>query len=170
VREEDLEPRSTQVELRDIHARLDKMEQDNRSQFAHFGDKLQALEVSLARGTRFPAAAWVATAALALTVLGSGAGLYGQMLVTQRIAQEAADAIKAHIIEMGPAESLVWKMEERIKALENRIVGQGPDGWHRRDHETYARMVEAQIGAVERRLQTVEHLQAALCERVRQCK
>jgi hypothetical protein len=31
-------------------------------------------------------------------------------------------------------------MEERIKSLESRIVGVGPSGWHRPDHDLYAKM------------------------------
>ncbi len=57
-----------------------------------------------------------------------------------------------------------------MKNLESRIVGQGPDGWHRRDHETYAAMVSTQIQGLERRVTTTEELQQHVCDRVRACK
>lgn len=157
-------------ELRDIHHRIDALKEEGERQYASLTEKLHALEVAIARGGRFPPAAWVAAVGLAMSVVGTGAVLYGELAVTQRIAREASEAIKAHIVEMGPAEAAVWKMDERVKGLESRIVGQGPDGWHRRDHETYSKMVEAQIGGLERRLGTVEAAQAALCQRVSSCK
>ena len=47
-------------------------------------------------------------------------------------------------------------LEERVKSLESRIVGVGPGGWHRADHDTYAKMVEAQLAELETRLQYLE--------------
>lgn len=47
-------------------------------------------------------------------------------------------------------------LEERVKSLENRIVGVGPNGWHRQDHEGYARMIEAQLSELETRLRFIE--------------
>jgi septal ring factor EnvC (AmiA/AmiB activator) len=47
-------------------------------------------------------------------------------------------------------------LAERIKALEGRIVGVGPNGWHRADHDNYAKLVETQIGAIQHRLEQLE--------------
>jgi len=170
VRDEDVEDRSTQLELRDLHHRIDALKEEGERQFSSLSDKLHALEVAVARGGRFPAAAWVAAIGLALTMVGTGAALYGQLLVTTRLAQEAKDAITGHITEMGPAESEVWRMSERIKALENRIVGQGPDGWHRRDHDLYAAMMDERNSRLKQRLDLVEKKQEEICVRIQTCK
>lgn len=157
-------------ELRDIHHRIDALKEENERQFISLTDKLHALEVAVARGGRFPPGAWVAALGLALSVVGTGAVLYGQLAVTQRVSQEAMDAITLHMTEMAPAETLVWKMDERLKSLESRIVGQGPDGWHRRDHDLYAQMQDERNDRIKTRLDAIEKKQELLCERVRECK
>lgn len=159
-----------QEELRDVHRRIDALKEESERHFSSLTDKLHSLEVAVASGNRFPAAAWVAAAGIALSIIGTGAVLFSKLETTGLVATQAFQAIKDHVTEMGPAEQVVWKMDERIKSLESRIVGQGPDGWHRRDHDTYAAMVAEQIKALDRRVSTVEQLQAAVCERVRACK
>ena len=162
--------RLTGDELRDIHRKIDTLERESERQFTSLTEKLHALEVAVVRGTRFPAAAWVAAVSLGLTVVGTGGVLFAKLETTHLVASQAFTAIKEHVMEMGPAEQVVWKLDERVKSLEGRIVGQGPDGWHRRDHEAYAEMVKAQIGALEQRAQRLEDVQATVCDRVRQCK
>jgi len=59
--------------------------------------------------------------------------------------------------------------EERIKALEGKIVGIGPEGWHRRDHDLYARMIDERNDRIKLRLETIEAKQEQLCERMKNC-
>ena len=71
---------------------------------------------------------------------------------------------------MGEWEKRLPLLEERIKGLEGRIVGQGPEGWHRRDHDLYAKMIDERNDRIRARLEAVEKRQEQLCERVRECK
>ena len=61
-------------------------------------------------------------------------------------------------------------MEERIKSLESRIVGTGPSGWHRQDHDLYAAMMDERNNRIKARLDQVEHKQEEICARVQTCK
>jgi hypothetical protein len=184
VREGEAEDRTTQAELRDLHHRIDSLKEEGERQYASLTDKLHQLEVTLARGTRFPAAAWVAAAAIVLSTVGTGAVLYSKLVAADDHATKALSLIEEHL-KAAPAHRYnverigqqvdEWRetvplVAERVKALEARVVGQGPDGWHRRDHETYAAMVAEQVKALDRRVSVVEQLQAAVCDRVRSCK
>jgi len=60
-------------------------------------------------------------------------------------------------------------LETRVKALEERIVGQGPNGWHRQDHDLYARMMDERSGRIETRINVIEKKQDEICERVKNC-
>jgi hypothetical protein len=60
-------------------------------------------------------------------------------------------------------------LENRVKALEEKIVGQGPNGWHRQDHDLYAKMIDERNDRIRARLDAIEKKQEALCERVREC-
>jgi hypothetical protein len=57
---------------------------------------------------------------------------------------------------MGPAEKMVYMLDERVKSLEGRIVGQGPNGWHKQDHENYADAVDAKFESIETKLKYLE--------------
>jgi peptidoglycan hydrolase CwlO-like protein len=184
VRDEDAEVRSTQAELRDLHHRIDSLKEEGERQYASLTDKLHQLEVTLARGTRFPAAAWVASAALVLSTVGTGAVLYTKLETANASASKALSLIEEHLkaapthrynVERIGNQVDEWREQipllgERLKSLESRVVGQGPEGWHRRDHDTYAAMVATQIQALERRVQTAEEAQQHVCDRVRSCK
>jgi hypothetical protein len=184
MRDEDAENRGTQAELRDLHHRIDSLKEEAERQYSSLTDKLHALEVAIARGNRFPAAAWVAAAALVLSTVGTGAVLYTKLETANASAGKALSLIEEHLkaapahrynVERIGAQVDEWRetvplVAERVKALEARIVGQGPEGWHRRDHETYAAMVAEQVKALDRRVSVVEQLQAAVCDRVRSCK
>ena len=159
-----------QNELRDIHHRIDALKTESERQYDHLIERLHALEVAIASGGRFPASAWVAALALVLTILGSSAALYGQLQVTARIGQEAKDAIQTHVTDMAPAQAEVWRVVERVKNLEGRIVGEGREGWHRRDHDLYAAMMDERNDRLRTRLQIVEEAQAAVCQRIQSCK
>jgi hypothetical protein len=156
-------------ELRDIHRRIDSLKEEGERNHKELASQLHNLEVAVARGSRFPAGALVAAVGLALTVMGSSAALYSQLQVAARIGMEARDAIRLHITDMAPAQSEVWRQAERIKALEGKIVGQGPDGWHRRDHDLYAQMMDERNNRIKSRLDMIEEAQSLVCERVKNC-
>ena len=59
---------------------------------------------------------------------------------------------------------------EQVKSLESRIVGVGPNGWHRADHELYAKMMDERNDRIRTRLEIIEQRQDKVCERVRECK
>jgi predicted RNase H-like nuclease (RuvC/YqgF family) len=61
-------------------------------------------------------------------------------------------------------------MDERIKSLESRIVGQGPEGWHRKDHDLYAQMMDERNARIRSRLDVIEAAQLNVCQRVQVCK
>ena len=61
-------------------------------------------------------------------------------------------------------------MDERVKALEGRIVGQGPEGWHRKDHDLYALMMDERNSRIRSRLDIIEKKQEEICQRVQLCK
>jgi hypothetical protein len=60
-------------------------------------------------------------------------------------------------------------MDERIKALESRIVGQGPEGWHRKDHDLYAKMQDERNDRIKLRLEVIERRQDEVCDRIKNC-
>ena len=65
--------------------------------------------------------------------------------------------------------SRVAVMDERIKALESRIVGQGPEGWHRKDHDLYAKMQDERNDRIKLRLEVIERRQDEVCDRIKNC-
>ncbi len=139
-------------ELRDIHRRIDDLKSENERQFNSLTDKLHGLEVAVARGGRFPVGAYGAAAAILLAVAGAAFHTNQQLTVVGHIAADAKQAINNHITAMGPAEQTVWKMDERIKSLEARVVGNTSEGWHRRDHDVYAEGVKAEIKRLDARI------------------
>jgi len=153
MRDSDFELKTASEELRDIHHRIDVLKNDSEKQFNTLVERLHSVEVTLARGTRFPAAAWVAAIGLAVTVIGTGSVLYSQLQITQQVSIEARNEIRNHIRDMGPAENMVWKMDERLKATEEtlrtRLVGNTAEGWHRRDHELYAEGIDQRFKKLE---------------------
>lgn len=157
-------------ELRDIHHRIDALKEENERQFHSITKDLHALEVAVARGGKFPAAAWVAAVGLGITVVGTGGVLFAKLETTYIIAKQAVEAIQTHVTEMVPAQNLVWQMDERIKGLEGKIVGIGPNGWHRADHDLYAKMMDERNERIKLRLDAMEKKQEFLCDRVRECK
>jgi len=184
VRDEDMQERGTQSELRDLHHRIDALKEESERHYASLTDKLHGLEVAVAHGSRFPAAAWVAASAIVLSTVGTGAVLYSELQVAKINASKSLALIEEHLqaapthrynVERIGAQVDAWRAEipavsERLKALESRIVGQGPEGWHRRDHETYAAMVAEQVKSLDRRTGAIESAQAAICERVKACR
>jgi hypothetical protein len=187
VRDEDVDEATTAArhnELRDIHHRIDSLKEENERQYTSLAEKLHSLELAVARGARFPAGAWVAAIGILLTVIGSGFLSYHRLETAMANGSKAVTLIERHMegsserfaaIRDTTAITSEWErklpaMEQRITALEGKIVGQGPEGWHRRDHDLYARMVDERDDRIRSRLDAIETKQAELCSRVRECK
>lgn len=170
-------------ELRDIHHRIDSLKEENERQYNSLSEKLHGLELAVARGGRFPAGAWVAVVGILLTVIGSGFVTYHKLETAQSNGIKAVALIEKHMEGSGERFTAIrnatmvtdeWErrlpaMDERIKSLESKVVGQGPEGWHRRDHDLYAKMIDERNDRVRIRLDAVEKRQEQLCERVRDC-
>lgn len=157
-------------ELRDIHKRIDSLKDEVESGNKFLTEKLHSLEVAVARGNRFPATAIVAAIALLFTLIGGFVTLYTKLEKADEHASKALALIEEHLAAAPVHRQAVtdmssvvenWKKviplcEERVKNLEARIVGKGPDGWHRRDHEEYARGIELQIDALKSQVERLE--------------
>jgi len=157
-------------ELRDIHSRIDALQHETQSNHRDLTSKLHSLEVAVARGSRFPAAAWVAAASIVLSVVGTGGVLFSKLEAADEHATKALNLIEQHQagssgrwqnIERCDQITRRWDSElpaltERVRSLEARIVGQGPNGWHRSDHEEYAKRVEAEMEILRKRLDVLE--------------
>ena len=170
-------------ELRDIHHRIDSLKQESERQYDHLIERLHALEVAIATGSRFPAAAWVAAAALFLTVIGSGLTTYSKLETAARTGDKAISLIETHMagssarfqtINEATQFMQTWAprlplLEGSVKVLEEKIVGQGPNGWHRADHDLYAKMMDERNDRIKLRLDTVEKRQDDICERIKNC-
>ena len=170
-------------ELRDIHHRIDSLKTESERQYDHLIERLHALEVAIAAGARFPASAWLTAAALFLTIIGSGFISYHKLETAQTNGSKAITLIERHMegsserfasIREASAVTAEWErklpaLESRVKTLEDRIVGQGPNGWHRTDHDLYAKMMDERNDRVKLRLDVIEKRQDDLCERVKNC-
>jgi len=187
MRDEDADEASAAIrhnELRDIHHRIDSLKEESERQYASLTEKLHALEVAVVRGNRFPAAAWVAAAGIFLTIIGTGFITFNKLETAATSSAKAISLIEAHMagssarfqtIQEATAFMDTWSTrlplyEERIKSLEGRIVGQGPEGWHRKDHDLYAKMMDERCQRVVDRIDSIEKKQERICERVRECK
>jgi hypothetical protein len=170
-------------ELRDIHHRIDSLKQESERQYDHLIERLHALEVAIATGGRFPATAWLTAAALFLTVIGSGFVTYHKLETAQSNGVKAIQLIEKHMEGSGERFAAIrdantitteWErklptLEGRVKTLEDRIVGQGPNGWHRTDHDLYAKMIDERNDRIRLRLDVIEKRQDDLCDRLKNC-
>jgi hypothetical protein len=170
-------------ELRDIHHRIDSLKEENERQYGSLVEKLHALEVAVATGTRFPAAAWVAAAALFLSVIGTAFVTFSKLETAATSSAKAISLIETHMAGSSARFQTIqeatvfmdrWSaglplLEERVKVLEGRIVGQGPEGWHRKDHDLYAQMLDERFARVGGQLEVVEKRQDQLCDRIKNC-
>jgi hypothetical protein len=156
-------------ELRDIHRRIDSLKEESERQYGTLIDRLHSLEVAVARGGRFPPAAWVSAVGILVVIVGQAMITYSKLETTTMIATQAFQAINEHQVSMSERTRVSAQLEERIKSLEGRIVGIGPNGWHRPDHEEYAKRIDIQISGLNRRVDDVEDKQDKLCDRLRNC-
>ena len=171
-------------ELRDIHHRIDSLKEESERQYSHVIDRLHSMELAIAQGGRFPPAAWVAAAGIFLTVIGTGAVTFAKLESAALTSNKALSLIEAHMQgssarfqSIQDAASFVehWgqrlpALDERLKTLESKVVGQGPEGWHRRDHDLYAQLVEERFSRIKGRLDVIEARQEHICDRVRECR
>ena len=125
-------------ELRDIHRRIDLLV-----------EQIHALEVTVARGSRFPA--W-AGGLLVLAAVQIG----GQVYLNAELRGDVSRAAEI-AIDSSQRNQIVPVIEERVKNLEGRIVGNTSEGWHRKDHDLYAQMIDVKLGAI---MQHIEHIEA----------
>jgi len=183
ARDEDSGMAGQTAELRDIHHRIDALKEENERQYNSLTEKLHALEVAIATGSRFPATAWVAATGILLTVLGTAFVTFSKLETAAVTGGKAISLIETHMAGSSARFQTIqeatvfmdrWSaglplLEERVKVLEGRVVGQGPEGWHRRDHDLYARMIDERFARVGGQLEVVEKRQDSLCERVKNC-
>ena len=179
----DVEDPAATAELRDIHRRIDSLKQENERQYSSLTEKIHALEVAVVCGNRFPANAWVAAAALFMTVIGTGFVTFNKIETAMATSNRAISLIEKHMegsgerfatIRQASAVTEEWEkrlpsMEERLRSLESRIVGQGPNGWHRGDHELYAKMMDERHERIRGQLEILEKRQDDICERIENC-
>lgn len=170
-------------ELRDIHHRIDSLKEESERQHLGLMERLHALEVAIASGNRFPAGAWVAAAGIFLTIIGTGFVTFNKLETAQANGAKAISLIESHMAGSSARFQTIqdasvfiseWTgklplLEERVKNLESKIVGQGPEGWHRRDHDLYAKMIDERNDRTRARLDAIEKRQSELCERIRDC-
>jgi hypothetical protein len=74
-----------------------------------------------------------------------------------------------HNEELIATRGRVAVIEEQIRSMEARIVGVGPLGWHRCDHDLYAKMQDERNNRIMLRLDLVERRQEEICERIANC-
>ena len=146
-------------ELRDIHRRIDSLKEENERQYQSLSEKLHALEVAIARGGRFPAAAYVAAVALVITVIGHGAVIYSELQTAKAQAATSIELMSEHVKGLGQRQAQWSVMDEKLKQLESKVVGRSEQGWHRADHDQYAKMIEAQHQSMDLRLRALERKQ-----------
>jgi hypothetical protein len=146
-------------------------------------ERLHALEVAIATGGRFPATAWVAAAGIFLTVVGTAFVTFNKLETAAITGNKAINLIETHMAGSSARFQTIqaatefmdnWGarlplLEGRVKSLEDRIVGQGPNGWHRSDHDLYAQMINERFERTKARIDMVERRQEEICERVKNC-
>jgi len=129
-------------ELRDIHHRIDSLKQESERQYDHLIERLHALEVAIATGNRFPATAYVAAIGILLTVLGTAFVTFSKLESAATTGAKAISLIETHMAGSSARFQTIneatqfmdrWGaglplLEGRVKALEEKIVGQGPEG------------------------------------------
>lgn len=164
------------LELGHVYAKLESLESEQKE----IRKGLHSVEVRLAEGRRFPMPMYGILATLTLSILGAAFLLYSELKLNTAATSElpelkerltsaftgmrSAEQTKAAILEEHVRlRGVITGMEheccrqtpilgEKIKNLENRIVGQGPEGWHRKDHDLYAQAIEERFKRIEERL------------------
>jgi len=122
-------------ELRDIHRRIDSLKEESERHYDDIREKLHGLEVAVAKGNRFPPAAWVAASAIVISIVGTGSVLYSKLETASSHSTKALSLIEKHV-EAAPARfqrieelyesytnwrSLIPLCEQRVSHLEQQI-------------------------------------------------
>ena len=125
------------LELGHVYERLKKLEEGQKG----VQDTLHAVQLKLAEGPRFPS--WLPVIMVSILLFLAGQVIVG-LIWGGRINSDVTN-LQGHL-ELCDRCPII---EERVKNLEGRVVGQGPDGWHRRDHELYATAIEERFRRIE---------------------
>jgi len=171
VRDEDTSfGKPASEELRDIHKRIDTLHSESESQYKTITERLHAIELRVIEGRRFPITANIGIASILVAVLGGGFVLYAEVKQSSHDSAKALTLIEDHL-KLAPthryavdnlakfaddARDRLPKLESDVEQLKSQIVGRGPEGWHRRDHESYAETVNARLAALDQRLTAQE--------------
>jgi hypothetical protein len=172
-------------ELRDVHRRLDKLDEHLSSlKDAVAADRLEAakqfaaVKEAVATRARFPGAAYGAAATLLVAIVGTGFVLFGQLQAAAADSRKALTLIEEHLkadpTHRYTVENLAKfaddvkdrlpKVEAEVSSIQEtlrtRLVGNTSEGWHRRDHESYAEAVNARMAALDQRLTAQENRSA----------
>ena len=125
------------LELGHVYERLKQLETGQKS----MQDTLHAVQLKLAEGPRFPS--WLPVIMVSILLFLAGQVVIG-LLWGGRINSDVASLrARLELCERCPV------IEERVKHLEGRIVGNTSDGWHRRDQELYATGIEERFKRIE---------------------
>jgi hypothetical protein len=161
-------------ELRDVHHRLDKLDEHLSSLKEQVSnDRLEtikqfaAVREAVATRVRFPGAAYGAAATLLVAIVGTGFVLFGQLQAAASDSHKALTLIEDHL-KAAPThrynvESLskfsddvkdrLPKVEAEVSSIQEtirtRLVGNTSEGWHRRDHELYAQAIDERFKRLE---------------------
>lgn len=125
------------LELGHVYERLKKLEEGQKA----VQDTLHAVQLKLAEGPRFPN--WLPVIMVSILLFLAGQVIVG-LIWGGRINSDVTN-LQGHLelCDRCPV------IEERVRNLEGRVVGQGPDGWHRRDHDLYATAIEERFRRIE---------------------
>jgi len=114
-------------ELRDIHHRIDALKEEAERQFNSLTEKLHALEVAIATGSRFPATAWVAATGILLTVLGTAFVTFAKLESAAVTGNKAISLIERHMegsserfASIRETKTFTEEWERRLPLLEGR--------------------------------------------------
>lgn len=136
-------------ELVDIHRRLDRLT-----------EQMQSLELQIARGGRFPPAAWGAFIALFLAVVGSGGTLYSELQMSRTNAGKALTLIEQHALNAPVLRETVGRMRHELDEINRRTAEGTDDRWRKRDDETRMaelhRYLDTQLGSLRERIDRQE--------------
>lgn len=123
MREEDV-PEHGLHTYADIHRRLDKLD-----------ERMHSVELSIARGTRFPAPAYVGMVALLVSIIGTGGVLYSELQISKLNSTKSLALVESHLAQAPQHRMAVqelskladeWlrvlpQMQERCEALDRRV-------------------------------------------------
>ena len=133
-------------ELRDIHKRIDTLHAEGQHQFSTVTERLHAIELRLADRPRFPL--WLPAS---LTAIGLFLG--GQTLGAVWWASAINEQVQGISYVRETCCEEVPVLAEKVRTLDEKVVGRGKEGWHRPDHDQYAAYIEERFKRLEESVQ-----------------